>query len=132
MARLGYIGVAHQQSPAIFLTLLTGCTRRIQIFPAALWVHDGVARSCRIYLEESLRTNDAFTDQLEDDVADMRTILGLGTREAADMRSEIVSKSYKCALPQPVAPLYSIGAVNVSLPVKVLKLFLFAAGTPLC
>ena len=41
-------------------------------------------------------------------MADMRTILGLGTREAADMRSEIVSKSYKCALPQPEAPLYSI------------------------
>lgn len=65
-----------------------------------MWVHDGVAQSCRIYLEESLRTNDAFTDQLEDDVADMRTIMGLGTREAADIRSEIVSKSYKCALPQ--------------------------------
>ena len=60
-------------------------------------MHDIVARPCRIYLEESLRTNDAFTDQLEDDVADMRTIMGLGTREAADIRSEIVSKSYKCA-----------------------------------
>ena len=49
-------------------------------------------------MEESLRTNGAFTDQLEDDVADMRAIMGLGTREAADMRSEIVSKNYKCAL----------------------------------
>ena len=46
-------------------------------------------------MEESLRTNGAFTDQLEDDVADMRAIMGLGTREAADMRSEIVSKNYK-------------------------------------
>ena len=52
---------------------------------------------CRIYVEESLRINDAFTEQLEDDVADMQTIMGLGAREAADIRSEIVSKSYKCA-----------------------------------
>ena len=50
----------------------------------------------RIYVEESLRTNDAFTDQLEDDVADMQTIMGMGAREAADIRSEIVSKTYKC------------------------------------
>ena len=53
---------------------------------------------CRIYIEESLRTNDAFTEQLEDDVADMQTIMGLGAREAADIRSEIVSKTYKYAL----------------------------------
>ena len=52
---------------------------------------------CRIYVEESLRTNDSFTDQLEDDVADMQTIMGMGAREAADIRSEIVSKNYKCA-----------------------------------
>ena len=48
-------------------------------------------------MEESLRIHDAFTEQLEDDVADMQTIMGLGAREAADIRSEIVSKSYKCA-----------------------------------
>lgn len=53
---------------------------------------------CRIYIEESLRTNDSFTEQLEDDVADMQTIMGLGAREAADIRSEIVSKTYKYAL----------------------------------
>ena len=62
-------------------------------------MRDDVAQPCRIYLEESLRTNGGFTDQLEDDVADMRTIMGLGTREAADIRSEIVSKNYKCAFP---------------------------------
>jgi len=48
-------------------------------------------------VEESLRTNDSFTDQLEDDVTDMQTIMGMGAREAADIRSEIVSKNYKCA-----------------------------------
>ena len=47
-------------------------------------------------MEESLQINDAFTEQLEDDVADMQTIMGLGAREAADIRSEIVSKTYKC------------------------------------
>ena len=41
--------------------------------------------------------NDAFTEQLEDDVVDMQTIMGLGAREAGDIRSEIVSKTYKCA-----------------------------------
>ena len=30
-------------------------------------------------------------------MADMQTIMGLGAREAADIRSEIVSKAYKCA-----------------------------------
>ena len=95
----------------IYLGLLrnSACSGKLhRISPACVWAHDGMAQACRIYLEESLRTNDAFTDQLEDDVADMRTIMGLGTREAADMRSEIVSKSYKCAPPQPEAPLYSI------------------------
>jgi hypothetical protein len=52
----------------------------------------------RIYVEESLRINDAFTEQLEDDVADMQKIMGLGAREAADIRSEIVSKTYKYAV----------------------------------
>ena len=105
MTRVVYITIAHQQSPAVYLTLFADPGRVLKVFPASVWVHDGVAQPCRIYLEESLRMNDAFTDQLEDDVADMRTIMGLGTREAADMRSEIVSKSYKCAPPKPEAPL---------------------------
>lgn len=52
----------------------------------------------RIYLEESVRAAGEFTDSLEDDLADAQKILGLGPREAEDIRSEIVSKTYKCAL----------------------------------
>lgn len=51
----------------------------------------------RIYLEESLSGSGAFTDALEDDMADLQQILALGVREAEDLRSEIVSKTYKCA-----------------------------------
>ncbi|KAK9915263.1 hypothetical protein WJX75_006851 [Coccomyxa subellipsoidea] len=49
----------------------------------------------RIYLEESVRAAGEFTDSLEDDLADAQKILGLGPREAEDIRSEIVSKTYK-------------------------------------
>ena len=109
MAR-GKVGLYWHCSSAVTCNLpdsIRGSARWFQISPASVWVHDGVAHSRRIYLEESLRTNDGFTDQLEDDVADMRTIMGLGTREAADIRSEIVSKNYKCAPPPPEAPLHS-------------------------
>jgi hypothetical protein len=46
-----------------------------------------------------VRAAGEFTDSLEDDLADAQKILGLGPREAEDIRSEIVSKTYKCALP---------------------------------
>ncbi|CAL8468289.1 g7829 [Coccomyxa elongata] len=49
----------------------------------------------RIYLEESLKTAGEFTDALEDDLADAQKLLALGPREAEDIRSEIVSKTYK-------------------------------------
>lgn len=51
---------------------------------------------CRIYLEESLKSAGEFTDALEDDLADAQKLLALGPREADDIRSEIVSKTYKC------------------------------------
>lgn len=50
----------------------------------------------RIYLEESLKAAGEFTDSLEDDLADAQKLLALGPREAEDIRSEIVSKTYKC------------------------------------
>ncbi len=56
----------------------------------------------RIYLEEALKGAGEFTDSLEDDLADAQKILGLGPREAEDIRSEIVSKTYKCAPPGPL------------------------------
>ncbi len=50
----------------------------------------------RIYLEESLKAAGEFTDALEDDLADAQKLLAMGPREAEDIRSEIVSKTYKC------------------------------------
>lgn len=57
---------------------------------------DPVGCLCRIYLEESLKSAGEFTDALEDDLADAQKLLALGPREADDIRSEIVSKTYKC------------------------------------
>ena len=51
----------------------------------------------RVYLEESLRAGGALTEALEDDLGDLQKALGLGVREAEDIRSEIVSRAYKCA-----------------------------------
>ena len=51
-----------------------------------------------MYLEESLRAGGALTDALEDDLGDLQKALGLGVREAEDIRSEIVSRAYKCAV----------------------------------
>jgi hypothetical protein len=49
-------------------------------------------------LEESLNASGGFTDALEDDVADLQKIMGMGVREAEELRSEIVTKTYKCAI----------------------------------
>ena len=49
----------------------------------------------RVYLEESIRTSGGFSDALEDDAAELQRMLGLGVREAEDLRSEIVSRAYK-------------------------------------
>ena len=54
------------------------------------------ARCPRVYLEESLRTSGAVSDALEEDLGDLQKALGLGVREAEDIRSEIVSRAYKC------------------------------------
>ncbi len=92
--------------------LIIPCSVHVQLcdIPDILW-------SCRIYVEESIRINDAFTEQLEDDVADMQTIMGLGAREAADIRSEIVSKNYKCAPCKHTLHLkYAVGALDYGEP----------------
>ncbi len=39
-----------------------------------------------------------FSDQLEDDVTDLGQIVALGTKEADQLRDEVVSKIYRCAL----------------------------------
>jgi hypothetical protein len=56
------------------------------------------SRYCRVFLEEQIRVEGEFSDQLEDDVTDLGQIVALGTKEADQLRDEVVSKIYRCAL----------------------------------
>ena len=56
----------------------------------------------RIYLEESLARDNAFTDALEADAHDLRTIAGLGTKEAATIENEVKEKAYRKLLREEV------------------------------
>ena len=49
----------------------------------------------RIFVEESLKTEGAFTTQLESDVTNLQQTLGLGQKEAQSLRDEITSKIYR-------------------------------------
>ena len=48
-----------------------------------------------MYLEECLARDNAFTDALEADAIDLRTIAGLGTKEAISIENEVKEKSYR-------------------------------------
>ena len=48
-----------------------------------------------MFVEESLRQDGRFTEQLEQDLANLQQTLGLGMKEAASLRDEISSKSYR-------------------------------------
>ncbi len=49
----------------------------------------------RVFVEESLRIEGRFTDQLEQDVSALQQALALGTKEANSLRDEISSKLYR-------------------------------------
>ncbi|KAK9839292.1 hypothetical protein WJX81_005958 [Elliptochloris bilobata] len=49
----------------------------------------------RVYLEETLRRGGRFSEQLERDAVDSQKVLGLGVKEAREMRDDIVSKAYR-------------------------------------
>lgn len=49
----------------------------------------------RVYLEERLEADGAFTDALEGEAADLRTLMGLGAREAAGVEEEVKEKTYR-------------------------------------
>lgn len=51
----------------------------------------------RVYLEETLRREGGFSAALDRDASDLQKILGLGVKEAREMRDDIVSKAYRCA-----------------------------------
>ena len=48
-----------------------------------------------VFVEESLRSEGRFTEQLEQDVAALQQMLGLGQQEATSLRDEISSKIYR-------------------------------------
>lgn len=48
-----------------------------------------------MYLEEILSRDGAFTDALEADAADLRTIIGLGPKEAASIENDVKEKTYR-------------------------------------
>ena len=52
----------------------------------------------RVYLEETLRREGRFSAQLELDATDLQKILGLGVKEAREMRDDLVSKAYRRAI----------------------------------
>lgn len=51
----------------------------------------------RVFVEERVRLDDGFSDQLADDVVDLAQILALGSKEADELRDEVVTKIYRLA-----------------------------------
>ena len=51
----------------------------------------------RVYLEETLRREGRFSAALERDAGDLLKVLGLGVKEAREMRDDLVSKAYRRA-----------------------------------
>lgn len=49
----------------------------------------------RVFVEESLRSEGRFTEQLEQDVSALQQMLGLGQKEASSLRDELSSKIYR-------------------------------------
>ena len=51
----------------------------------------------RVYLEEKLRREGRFSAALERDAGDLQKVLGLGVKEAREMRDDLVTKAYRRA-----------------------------------
>jgi hypothetical protein len=58
-------------------------------------VRRGAAR--RVYMEETLRREGRFGAALDRAAGDLQRMLGLGVKEAAEVREDIVSKTYRRA-----------------------------------
>lgn len=54
-----------------------------------------------MYLEETLRREGRFSAQLERDAGDLQKVLGLGVKEAREMRDDLVTKAYRRATRAP-------------------------------
>ena len=51
--------------------------------------------TCRVFLEERLSRDGAFTDALEADASELKTLMGLGNREAAEIEADVKQATYK-------------------------------------
>lgn len=51
--------------------------------------------SCRMYIEEAIRDDGEVTDELEDDVADLELILGLGKKQSEEIVQTITANAYR-------------------------------------
>ncbi|KAL4434488.1 hypothetical protein ABPG75_000929 [Micractinium tetrahymenae] len=56
----------------------------------------------KVFLEERLTKDGAFTDALEGDCAELRTLMGLGNKEAAQIEEEVKTATYKRLLREEV------------------------------
>lgn len=56
----------------------------------------------RVYLDETLTQQGAFTDALEADVTDLAFVMGLSSKEVDAVRSEVVSRMYRKLLREAV------------------------------
>ncbi|EFN52285.1 hypothetical protein CHLNCDRAFT_139027 [Chlorella variabilis] len=56
----------------------------------------------KIFLEERLLSDGAFTDGLEADAAQLRTLMGLGNKECADIEADVKQAAYKRLLREEV------------------------------
>lgn len=52
-----------------------------------------------MFLEERLSRDGAFTDALEGDAAELKTLMGLGNKEAAEIEEEVKTATYKWVAP---------------------------------
>ncbi|KAL4420333.1 hypothetical protein ABPG77_010238 [Micractinium sp. CCAP 211/92] len=56
----------------------------------------------KVFLEERLSRDAAFTDALEGDAAELKTLMGLGNKEAAEIKEEVKTATYKRLLREEV------------------------------
>lgn len=49
----------------------------------------------RVFLEERILKDGAFSDSLEADAAELKTLMGLGNKEAAEIEADVKQAAYK-------------------------------------
>jgi ERCC4-type nuclease len=48
-----------------------------------------------VFLEERILRDGAFSDGLEADAAELKTLMGLGNKEAAEIQADVKQAAYK-------------------------------------